>query len=582
MPSTRTARAPDVPPDALATVPMEPRAIHDGGSTMTVSGDLATIDLADLLQNIETHRRTGTLSLASEDGKAQIFFRDGHVALLARDGRTPLVEMLVATGHVPERKLEAARKKQKGSRRCVAEVLVGARVLAAETLSEVAEDRLAEDVANLVAAARGEFQFVEGDEPGGSFDPDEASLQLSLAVAPLVLEATRRVDHWVEIRKYIPSDSLHFRAREGARAREAEDEELAAQLLAVLDGSRSAQEVVELFPERRFLAFKLLAEAVRDRIARPVTGDDLLGLADACEADQPQRSRKLVRRGLDTEPHHLGLLAADARLGEQLGDVGGAASAHKLLAHLHLEAGRSEEATAALDEAKRLTPADPSIWERSLQLALTQGRRHDALRDGMQLVDIYRAPGLHSRARAVLDRLLCIETEATDLHIEFARTCVDCGEPQVAVKHLVRRAKALVGSQDYVGARMLFAEVLGIEPAHREAALSIEMIDKEVYARRRERKRRAIRLVWTAAAVATVGLALSIEFTARVAYVETRSLVSREHMIEQHRYQEAIAVWQAMAKEHPWSLTARLDVPRLVGDLQARSDEDVVPAMPGR
>lgn len=544
---------------------------------MTVSGDLATIDLADLLQNIETHRRTGTLALASEDGKARIFFRDGHVALLALEGRTLLVDMLVTTGLVPERKLEAVKKKQKGSRRCVAEWLVGARVLTVEALREVAEERLAEDVANLVASARGEFEFVEGDQPSGPFDPDEASLQMSLAVAPLVLEATRRVDHWVEIRKFVPLDSMHFRAREGARAREPEDEDLAAQLLAVLDGSRSAQEVVELFPERRFLAFKLLAEFVRDRIARPVTGDDLLALADQCEPDVPDRARKIVRRGLDTEPHHLGLLAAEARLAEQLRDLGAAASAHKLLAHLHLEAGRSEEAIAALTEGKRLTPADPSIWERSLQLALTQGRRHDALRDGMQLVEIYRAPGLHSRARAVLDRLLCIETEASDLHVEFARTCVDCGEPQVAVKHLARRGKALVAAQDYVGARMLFAEVLGIEPAHREAALSIEMIDKEVYARRRERKRRALRLLWTAVGVGVLGFALSLEFAARVAYTETRSLVSREHMIEQGRYQEAIGVWNAMSAEHPWSLTALLDVPRLTADLRARLDENELP-----
>ena len=35
---------------------------------MTVSGDLATIDLPDLLQNIQSHARTGTLALTGERG----------------------------------------------------------------------------------------------------------------------------------------------------------------------------------------------------------------------------------------------------------------------------------------------------------------------------------------------------------------------------------------------------------------------------------------------------------------------------------------------------------------------------------
>ncbi|MBZ0154059.1 MAG: DUF4388 domain-containing protein, partial [Planctomycetes bacterium] len=75
---------------------------------MTVSGDLATIDLADLLQNIEGHSRTGTLTLLSDAGEARLFFRDGRVAMLARDGRTPFVDMLVATGHVTQRRLDGA------------------------------------------------------------------------------------------------------------------------------------------------------------------------------------------------------------------------------------------------------------------------------------------------------------------------------------------------------------------------------------------------------------------------------------------------------------------------------------------
>lgn len=541
---------------------------------MGVSGDLATIDLADLLQNIEAHARTGTLILHSEEGDSQLFFRGGHVALMTHNDRPSFAESLVLCGRLTRRRLDAAQRKLRGTKRCVAELLVSARVFSLEELRELAEHRLAEDVADLIADARGEFQFDEGTDPGPRFDADEAVLQLSLAVAPLVLEATRRIDHWVEIRKFVPSDALHFRVRDGARPpSQAEDPEMVTELLRVLDGSRSAFEVVAAFPEQRFLAYKLLADLVRDRIARPVTGDDLLALAQAVQDDDAVRARKLVRRGLDSEQHHEGLLAAEARLAEDLGDAAAAAAAHKLLAHLHLEAGRTEPASAALAEGIRLTPNDPSLWERTLQLALAQGRRQDCIRDGMRLVELYRGPGLHARAKAVLDRLLCVAPDAVDLHVEFARTAVDCGEPEQAIRHLARRGKALVGAGNYVAARTLYSEILTIDPNHDEAAVSVEMIDKEEFARRRERRRRVLFGMGMAATIGLVGTFVSLEVLARVASIEVRSMVSRECMIERGQYDDAIAIWRRMQQEHPLTPTAWFDVPRCIADLEERRDE---------
>lgn len=550
---------------------------------MTVSGDLATIDLADLLQNIQVHARTGTLALVSEDGKARVFFRDGNVTLLAADGRMPLCERLVATGAIARRKLDAANKKRTG-RRGALEILVGARVLTAEQAKAAAEEFLSEDIANLIAAAHGEFQFEEAAQPGRGFDADEEAMQLALPVAPLILEATRRVDHWVEIKKFLPSESMHFQVRSGAKQpAEVEDPELAAAMLEALDGSRSVKEIADLFPHRRFHCYKLLADLVRDRVARPTGTEDLLELARNVEESDPERARVLIRRALEREPHHLELLAAEARLGEALDDDAGAAAACKLMAHLHLEAGRSNDARRELERAKVLTPGDQSLWEKTLTLALSEGRRDDAIADGMHLVGLYRGPGLHVRAKEVLERLLRVATEDDTLHVELARCRVDCGESQDAVKHLARRGKVLIQKQDYVAARGMYEEILDIEPGNREASVSIEMIDKEIYVRRRERKRRLLRLAFTVCVVVAAGAFTGVELAARFACVETWSLISRERMIEQRQYQDAIVLWNAMRERHPFSLTARFEVPRYVADLQARLQEtSMVPIDAGK
>ncbi len=542
---------------------------------MTVSGDLATIDLPDLLQNIEVHGRTGTLSLSGENGAARICFRGGHVAALAGEWRASFGDRLVAAGHLSARRLENARKKLRGSKRTLGELLVGARVLAAEDLQRVAEDFLTEDVVDLIAAARGAFEFVEGEPDPAQFDADELGLGVALAVAPLILEATRRADHWVEIRKFLPSDSMHFHARDGARPGEgAEDPELAESVLAVLDGSRSVGEVVELFPDRRFHCYKLLAEFVRDRLARATGPEDLQAIALTVEKREPQRARLLVRRGLDREPHHTGLLGAEADLSARLGDAPAAAAARKLLAHIHLDAGRTEEALAELEAAKRLAPNDPAVVERCLSVALLQGRRQDALQEGLRLVELFRAPGLHARARDVLERLQRVDPESLEIELELAQSRVDCGEAAAAQKQLLRRGKALVAAENYLGARVLYEAVLDIEPGQKEATLSVEMIDKEVYAQRRERKRRLVRLAIAMAGLCVAGLVLFLELGARLAYVEIRSVIGRERMVEQRHYAEVVALWREFAREHSFSLTAQWDVARLVQELEQRRAED--------
>lgn len=541
---------------------------------MTVSGDLATIDLADLLQNIEGHSRTGTLTLLSDAGEARLFFRDGRVALLARDGRTAFVDMLVATGHVTQRRLDGARKKQKGTGRAIVDLLTGARVCTEDDLRALAEHRLGEDVANLIAAADGEFRFVEGEPADDAFDPDEARLGCALAVAPLVLEATRRVDDWAEIRKYLPSLTVHLRARDGATPpADVEQADVAAALLQALDGSRSAAEVIEAAPDEPFTASKLLARFVRDRLVRPVTCDELLAIAEQHEPQAPERAQVLVQRGLDGEPHHTGLLEAAARLAERLRQAVAAGDAHKLLAHLHLEAGRPDAALAALDAAKRLQPTDPSLWQRSLQLAMAKGDREAALRDGMQLVELYRGPGLHARARTVLDRLLTIAPDVHDLHVEFARACVDCGSPEAGVQHLARQAKTLVGQANYLAARSLWCELLEIAPGNQEATLSIELIDREEFARQSERRRRLRRTAVTTLLLATAGFFFTCELLGRAAWSAANSLISRERMIERSQYEDALVVLRRARSEHPLAATSWFELPAAIHELEQRLAE---------
>jgi CRP-like cAMP-binding protein len=78
-------------------------ALRSGNITSGMTGELAEISIVDLLQLINSSQKTGTVSLALEQGKALVFFRDGqivHARLLKLRNREAVFALLAEkSGH---------------------------------------------------------------------------------------------------------------------------------------------------------------------------------------------------------------------------------------------------------------------------------------------------------------------------------------------------------------------------------------------------------------------------------------------------------------------------------------------------
>jgi len=559
---------------------------------MTVTGDTKSLDLADLLQTFESHQRSCTLDLVTETGRARLRVRDGRFAGLATEGRPRLVDRLVAWKLVTARQLENARRKRGRSRRCLSTLLVESGALTAEKLQEAAQAALVDDLSDLIANGASSFEFTEDgtaaraadpaaeiledetSERAGAapaFDPDERVLALSIPIGATLLEAARRSDHWSRVRKAIPSDTATYVARDGvALPADFEDQELAARLFAALDGTRTVKEATEDCARDRLAAYECLLRFVRDRLVRITSAEDLFALACTMERPAPARARILVQRALEAEPHHLGLLALGARLQKETGDLKSAAATLKVIAHVHSEAGDTERARRALVQARTLDPADASAGERILELDLEEGRFHEAVAVGMQLVALYRKPGLHSKAREVLERLVEAEPQSLPLRLEWARSEVDSGDPDEAIEGLTRHGRKLVSHERYVEARQIYEEILAIRPSERDAKRSLEMIDQQIYQRRRARARRLRRFAIGAVVSAALAVLVLREMAAQADLTETSSAVARDELIELHLYDQALREFRNVAARHPWTATALFGVQRRIDDLQAK------------
>ncbi len=541
---------------------------------MTLQGDLATLDLAALLQNLEVNARTGTLSVDCAGGKAHVLFREGKITAFGRDGRAPLMETLAASGAISPTQLERARRKRKGTRRALGEVLVESKALSQEDLVAAARSRLVDDVCELVCMEAGEFAFQRGGIPRDVFDPEERRLEFALPAGPLLLEAARRADHWAITRTWIPSDAAHFMLQRRPEPPEADlQRSIAERLLERLDGTRSVAEILFAFPHHRFEVYELLTEWLKKKNLRLVGAEEMLRIAQRVAPVDAERALVIVERGLQEHPRHPQLLAERARLAEELGEPAAAVESLKLLLHSKLASGDREGARGDLKHARELAPYDTALWEKSLSLALEDRSVDEALTCGERLAELYREPGLHPRAGAIFAQLIELVPGSWRLRRELAKSKVDSGDVAGAIDGLERFARKLVAEELYAEARAVFEEVLEYLPAHKGARDAIRKIDAQMYALRRKQMRRITRLS-IAAALLMLGMwLLSLEISARRAYSAAQRSVSELGLIEGGQYAAAIDAFEQVRERHPWTPTVVFDVRSRLADLRAKQAE---------
>jgi tetratricopeptide (TPR) repeat protein len=533
---------------------------------MSLQGDLSILELGDLIQNLETHERSGILSVECQKGPVHLYFRDGRLTLFSRPGRASLMSVLLASGAVSSAAMEAATKKRRRTRKSLGEVLVATGAIEEDALVDVAASRLLDEACELIAVGGGAFTFTQGKLPRGVFDPEERRLNLSLPAGPLLLEAARREDHWKMIRARVPSDSMHY----VVQRKPAQCSPLAERMLELLDGTRSVAEVMTSFPHRRFEAYQQLADLVEGHVLRVVEPGDMAGLVKDLARHDQERAWTVISRGLEAHPQNVELLAEQAVLAEGLGFKDDALDALKLLVHVHTESGERAAASDELERARALHPESTWILERTLAMAVEEGRLEDARRDGLQLAALYQKPGLHKKTCKVLETLLALQPDDCELHLELARAQADCEDLEAAFKTLDKRARRLLAAEDYQRAEALYHEALALDPANKEAQARLAAIQSGRLERRRARVRRVVRSVLAGVIAALLLAVAGFEIAARISFRRASRAVSEAELVESGRYDQAIRIYEQVQSAYPMTSTALLDVRGVIAELEAK------------
>ncbi len=232
---------------------------------MSITGNLKTMELAELLQWLSGSTKTGTLVVENGKVQKQIFFRDGMIISSAStDPREHLGAFLVSHGFITDRELTQAMLMQESNKMLLGKILVTIGAISEPELHRMLRLKAEESIYDVFNWPEGAFRFLDQQLPASNMVP------IALDVPGMVLEGMQRLDEWRRIRELIP-DAASIPVAVGAF-----DESLltegAPQILGLVDDDRTVAEICKLTHSSEFHVCRILfrqAQAGRLKIVRP-------------------------------------------------------------------------------------------------------------------------------------------------------------------------------------------------------------------------------------------------------------------------------------------------------------------------
>ncbi len=173
---------------------------------MAFHGDLFSFPLPELLQWLDSSRKTGTLQLTWEAGERKLFLLSGQVVATSSQGLRERIARLLSLSRLARGEtVLAAFEDLQGSNDFNAAFL--ARGLDPRMPLQLARDELNGAVVDLVMAQNGHFHWTEDADRGG----DEWA-PVDIGLRELLFEALRWIDEQPEVDRALPLDSMSVRS----------------------------------------------------------------------------------------------------------------------------------------------------------------------------------------------------------------------------------------------------------------------------------------------------------------------------------------------------------------------------------
>jgi hypothetical protein len=227
-----------------------------------LEGDLASFSLAEVLQSFHMSKRSGTLRifLENEDAKVarekEIYFETGHVFLLEVEDFDE--DFLLDAGFVSN--LQTSFQSESLKQGLVTE----------DQLEGELAEQIKEDVYDVFLWDGACFEFTRDELPTEFFEISNRVKKYSLNTGMFLLEAVRRITEWENIREIVPNDDLVVAFESYDSKMCSVTEKGSQEVLLLIDGRHTVQDILRISGARRFHAIALIAELLTTSVLHKV------------------------------------------------------------------------------------------------------------------------------------------------------------------------------------------------------------------------------------------------------------------------------------------------------------------------
>jgi hypothetical protein len=226
---------------------------------LDLQGNIERFTLPEVFQLVASGRKSGTLGVQKDDSIVMVYFKDGNIIYGYGPRQTfHLGQLLKEREAITGEQLEEAIRMQartENSKR-LGEILIARGFIDRSDLESVVTRQIEELLFSLMGWQTGSFKFYENQ-----FPTDE-EITVNLSVENVVLEGLRRLDEMNFAKDTIPDlDAVYvISAAQSGRSRAVTLDAPEWNVMALVDGHRSVDEICKLSPVDRDESLKKLAQ----------------------------------------------------------------------------------------------------------------------------------------------------------------------------------------------------------------------------------------------------------------------------------------------------------------------------------
>jgi tetratricopeptide (TPR) repeat protein len=443
-------------------------------SGMGKKSNLGILDFSQIFQGVASAKRTGTLSVSSNEDETHIYFDEGRIVdLCTSSQKHSLGKALLKSGQISEKTLHKALALQEYRVDKLGKILLEGKLADEKAIRTALEFQYTEEICELFTWKDISCDFIEG-EPLDVFGEREIDFHISLNAESLVMEAARRIDEWELVRKTVSSlKDVYVVSPKGAKLLEtgAEQEK---NVIALLDGLNDLEEVTEKALMSHFETLKHIHHLALSGEVTTIAPAEYYKKGIQCAANGNLRKCvKLFERAEELGVREFDLPNRLAKVYEMLGETGPAFKNYVFYAMRCEERGRGDDAVLAYQNALKHDPRNEEARRALIDVLVRQHRFEEVTRQTEMLVAVLLESGNPEGAVAAWQRAIKAQPDNLEPYRRLTDLYQTIGDTTQAIIELENLAASYLRQKRPERAVEIYREMLLLDPGCVEARLGL-------------------------------------------------------------------------------------------------------------